>query len=379
MQLVYFSPISACSYEQRPHFSVRALLDRGVTRVLWINPYPHRLPRWNDLWRHRAPHDQGTLIDPRITVLDVPALPIEPLPGGPSLNRLFLWRHAWQEIARFAGRSPFVLGIGCPGALPLAVLQGLRPAASFYDAMDNFPEFHRGLSRLAMQRHEDAIARRVDLVIASSTYLTEKFAQYNRCVEKVLNACSLGSPPARQRPTDRPPVLGYMGCLGSWFDWPLVVRLAEAVPEACIELVGPCSARTPRLLPANVRLLDACSHDSVPQHLARFSAGLIPFLQNRLTAGVDPIKYYDYRAFGLPVLTTRFGEMTLRGPEDGVCFLDHAADLRAVVHQALARGVETDATEQFRAAHNWQRRFAAAKAIERLLLAASKNLARRAA
>jgi glycosyltransferase involved in cell wall biosynthesis len=366
MRLVYFSPISARSYEQRPHFSVRALLDRGVTRVLWVDPYPHRLPRWSDLWRHRVPRDQGTPLDSRITVLDVPALPVEPLPGGTTFNRWFLWRKAWAEIAAFAAPAPCILGIGCPGALPLAVLRHFRPAASFYDAMDNFPEFHCGLSRLAMRRHENAITALVDLVITSSTYLTDKFAQGHPCVEKILNACSTGDLPAEPPPRDHRPILGYVGCLGSWFDWPLVVRLAEAVPEVRIELIGPCETRRPRNLPPNVRLLAACPRHAIPHHLARFSAGLIPFVRNRLTAGVDPIKYYDYRAFGLPVLTTRFGEMALRGADEGVCFLDPAADLRALVQQALARPLDVESMEQFRATHNWQERFAAARLIDRL-------------
>ena len=58
--------------------------------------------------------------------------------------------------------------------------------------MDNFPEFHRGLSRRAMRRHEDAVAAEVDLVVASSTFLAEKFARRGLRVEKVLNACEAG-------------------------------------------------------------------------------------------------------------------------------------------------------------------------------------------
>ena len=40
-----------------------------------------------------------------------------------------------------------------------------------------------------MRRHEDAIAAEVDLVVASSTFLADKFARRGLRVEKVLNAC----------------------------------------------------------------------------------------------------------------------------------------------------------------------------------------------
>ena len=55
----------------------------------------------------------------------------------------------------------------------LAALNELRPTASFYATMDNFPEFHQGLSRRAMRRHEYALAAKVDLIVASSTFLAE--------------------------------------------------------------------------------------------------------------------------------------------------------------------------------------------------------------
>ena len=33
---------------------------------------------------------------------------------------------------------------------------------------------------------------------------------------------------------------------------------------------------------------------------------------------MDPVKYYEYRGMGLPVLTTRFGQMASRTRADGV-------------------------------------------------------------
>jgi len=357
MRLVYFSPVFARSYAQRPHFTVEAWLRRGIESVLWVNPYPVRLPQWQDLGWRRALHDQGTPLDPRITLLEVPSLPIEPLPYGARLNRCLFWRSAWRKLAGYTAQQPWILGVGRPGALALMALSELRPTASFYDAMDNFPEFHRGLSHRAMQRHENALAAEVDLVVASSTFLAGKFRRRGLRVVKVLNGCSPGPLPERNPDLDRDPVLGYVGCIGRWLDWPLVVRLAERLPWVRIEFVGPCLRRPPADLPRNVRLLPPCAQTDTAEHLARFSAGLIPFLRNSLTAAVDPIKFYEYRAAGLPVLSTTFGEMAQRGAGDGVYFLDRAEDLQPVVAQALSRRFSRTETEQFRRDHAWERRF----------------------
>ncbi len=428
MQLLYFAPVQADSYAQRSHFMVRALLDWGIESALWVNPYPCRLPRWSDLRRSGGCRDERTPLDPRIEVLDVPALPVEPLPLGPWLNRCVVGRGAWRRIEQFAGgriehfaggadipvcqerrvaqgrqeclphhreglphggeERELLVGVGRPCALALAALSRLSAAASFYDAMDNFPEFHRGLSRRSMRRCEDAIAAKVDLIVASSTFLAGKFLARGRRVEKVLNAYEetrrlgdgetgssdaiLFSPrlplsPSPPLPLFSSPVLGYLGCIGRWFDWPLVVRLAEAMPQARIELVGPCVVGPPCRLPANVTLLPACEQAQIGRHLARFSAGLIPFRRDALTAGVDPIKYYDYRAAGLPVLSTRFGEMALRGAGDGVYFLDGPGGFAQAVRAALARRRDPLETERFRRNNTWTARFRHSEGLRSLL------------
>jgi len=359
MRLVYFSPVHARSYAQRPHYTVQAWLDLGAESVLWVDPYPCRLPRWGDLRRRPLLNNQETRLDPRITVLEVPALPIEPLPAGAWFNRRFLWGPVGRQIARFAGHGPTILGIGRPSALALAVLDQWRPAATFYEAMDNFPEFHSGLSRRSVRHYEDLISARADLIVASSTFLAEKFARRGRRVEKVVNAYAMSTLPEYDSPdsTERRPVLGFIGCLGKWIDWPLMVRLARSFPEAAIELVGPCAVPPPQDLPANIRLLPPCPQQEAGNHLARFSVGLIPFLKTPLTAGMDPIKYYEYRAMGLPMLSTSFGEMVYRGSQDGVYFLDSGEDLAAVVRRASAHRFSPADVAAFRSQNDWQVRF----------------------
>jgi hypothetical protein len=389
MRLLYFSPVHAGSYAQRPHFMVRAWLEWGIESVLWVNPYPCRLPRWQDLRPKSGLGGQASPLDPRVRVLDVPALPIEPLPLGPWLNRRLLGCGAWREIEEYASggnrHNDLLLGIGRPCDLALTALRRLRPVGSFFDAMDNFPEFHRGLSRRAMQRNEDSIAAEVDLVVASSTFLAEKFAGRGLRVELLLNAYDeidrggegergrLGDDATnsalRVSPSPSPPIpiLGYLGCIGGWFDWPLVIGLAEALPQMQIELVGPCVVPPRKRPPANVRLLPACKHAETAGRLARFSAGLIPFRKDELTAGVDPIKYYDYRAAGLPVLSTSFGEMALRGSDEGVYFLDRSGNPAETISTALGDRRDAAETIRFRRDNNWNARFSRSNGLRSLL------------
>jgi hypothetical protein len=134
-----------------------------------------------------------------------------------------------------------------------------------------------------------------------------------------------------------------------------VNTLAVRFPDAVVRLIGPCEHRPARLAP-NVELLPGIPQHRVYEALADFTFGLIPFRIDPLTDCVDPVKYYEYRAMGLPVLSTRFGEMRLRGPTERVVFLDELgthADLQALARQA-ANPAEVIA---FREGNTWARRF----------------------
>ena len=88
-----------------------------------------------------------------------------------------------------------------------------------------------------------------------------------------------------------------------------------------------------------------------------FSVGLIPFLKNKLTASVDPIKYYEYFALGLPVLSTRFGEMALRDGRSGVFLVDSKDNLAAQVKNALSYECRIEDINSFRLENSWESRF----------------------
>jgi len=110
-------------------------------------------------------------------------------------------------------------------------------------------------------------------------------------------------------------------------------------------------------LPKNIELLPACDHMSAIKAMQDFSIGLIPFKKNELTDSVDPVKYYEYRALGLPVLSTRFGEMELRDCELGVFLMDADTDLNTLVKDALNCKKSDDIDRAFIAENSWSDRF----------------------
>lgn len=342
---------------------IRYFLEQGGEAALWVDPYPTRLPSLLDLgqWR-KGLRDQGTSPSVKVRVMKPGALPIEPIPGGSCLNRLFLWRHTLKQIKDFAEPGATLVGIGRPSALAILVLQGLSSCDSFYDAMDDFPAFYRGLSSTSMRRREEMVAKLVNRIFVVSSALEKKFTAWHDVV-RVPNACDMSALGPHERRRDGDGVIGYIGTIAAWFDWEVVVRLARAVPDVEIRLIGPCFIR-PRTLPDNVNLQGPCSIGQVAEHLRSFSIGLIPFKISPLTASADPIKYYEYRAMGLPILSNSFGDMSFRGVSEGVFFMDREMDLASLVSDANNWRPEFEAVKRFRSENDWQSRFSAIRLFE---------------
>jgi glycosyltransferase involved in cell wall biosynthesis len=290
-------------------------------------------------------------------------MPLEPMPGCSRLNRR-LWRNIFGAIKEFSITSEIVLAIGKPSALAQLLLERHPHCTSMYDAMDDFPAFYSGLSRRALVRRERAIARLVDVVWTSSSELQAKWKRQHPEVRVVKNGLDLaGLPdlvslsPSRKR-AER--VFGYVGTMGSWFDWSWVAALAQARPNDVIRLIGPVFERPRRALPDNVKLLPACEHAMALNAMLEFDVGLIPFRKNALTAAVDPIKYYEYRALGLPVISTDFGEMSHRADDLGVFISRNEYDAPELAELALHFESDPSLSEVFAKENSWATRFEAA-------------------
>jgi glycosyltransferase involved in cell wall biosynthesis len=286
------------------------------------------------------------------------------MPGSAWVNRL-LWRDHLRTIGDFLEGGRALLAIGKPSVLALELLKRVHGCSSLYDAMDDFPAFYAGLSRIGLLRRERKIAQRVDVIMASSSALKARWSVSHKDVRLVRNALDLSAvrsvKPAPMNSNKK--VFGYVGTIASWFDWDLVCALAEARPNDEIRIIGPVFDPPTRKLPVNINLLPACDHAVALQAMTQFHVGLIPFKKNALTASVDPIKYYEYRALGLPVISTDFGEMSLRLGEHGVFIVQSVRDVPAIVDSAIQFCGNAAKANSFAIQNTWEARFDSAKLL----------------
>lgn len=368
MRLVYLSPVRWASFAQRSHQFVRWFHARRGGDVLWIDPYPARFPAWRDWRRVGAERYAAADAPPRppawLSVVRPFALPVEPLRRLGSLHAR-LWGRLLRLVGDFVAGGDCLIAIGKPSELALQVLERHPHVASLLDAMDDFPAFYRGAARRAMEHRTRRVAARVSRILVSSERLRHRFGQHRTKLEVVRNACDVEDvlPDGVSRRDPEHPVLGYVGTIGPWFDWRLVTALAQCDPGLRVRLVGPVLSGPGAPLPGNVELSPACAHGVALRVMQGFSVGLIPFEHTDVTDAVDPIKYYEYRALGLPVLSSRFGEMARREGEPGVFLVDARAALAPQVCHALRHRDNEDEIRLFQAKNSWTARFDDARRV----------------
>ena len=149
-------------------------------------------------------------------------------------------------------------------------------------------------------------ASTADARVASAPDLVAALEPYGpaRLVPNAVNAALFEGDPGpapADLPTGDGPLLGYHGSLhGDWFDWNALRAVAERHGDARLVVIGdPPPALPP--LPGNVHLLGLKPQPELPGYLARFDAGLVPFVVSDVTHAVSPLKVYEYLAAGVPV------------------------------------------------------------------------------
>lgn len=184
---------------------------------------------------------------------------------------------------------------------------------SLYDITDDWLAADRDAAEHErLVASERLLLARCDEVTVCSPHLARSKGD-ERPVTLITNAVDLDRYRRPQpRPEDLPagPIALYLGTVHpDRFDVPLAVRTARAIGDsATLVLVGPIvdinAAEQARLEQAGVVVLGGRPWRSVPAYLQHADVLLVPHVVNEFTDSLDPIKFYEYRAVGRPIVAT---------------------------------------------------------------------------
>jgi glycosyltransferase involved in cell wall biosynthesis len=193
-----------------------------------------------------------------------------------------------------------------------------------YHWVDRWDAFGTYNSEL-MGEMDARCCRYSDAVAASSEDLLNRCLRHNPNVSLVLHGVDQAHFSRALEPCERPvdlppgPVVGFFGLLSEWLDYPMILALAKAHPEAQVVLIGRADVDVEQLRGvANIHLLGSRPFRDLPRYIAHFTVGLIPFVINELTLAVNPIKLREMLAAGCPVVSTALPEVVRFTGRDGV-------------------------------------------------------------
>lgn len=317
----------------RQHLAAR-LPDHLECRVLFVEspsffPAPSLgLGRRTDSTFHVVGDADRRRLSPSLIRLTESLYVLQPLLPAPHrhLKRVpsFLFAATRWFLSRAASRldidSPLVWSYSPFGSAYLPA--GLMPRAYVYDCVDRYRElsYYRDYA-LDVAVHERKVLDDSDVVFATSQGVADGLPTSHESVHVVGNAADVdlfrtahpegtATPPPELADVDD--VIGFYGALSGYkLDFELLQAVAESFPDATFVLLGPDDGDLPAWIETrqHVRRIGRRPQHDLPGYLAAFDVCLLPYEQSEYTAGVEPLKLFEYFAAGKPVVATDFGTL----------------------------------------------------------------------
>lgn len=247
--------------------------------------------------------------------------------------------------------------------------------ATVYHAVDLMHEYP-GHYRAALLAGERELASRGHAAIASSRIVREHLEVVgfrDVCLwENVADTRLFADASGAARPSSRVLFAGNLS--PHKVDFELLLRVAQ-LPNCSLQLAGPTSIDGGRGLELqSLRAAGAILHGTLnPRQLADLAAtcvvGLIPYEVNEYTAGVFPMKLYEYLSAGMLVVSTGLPSISERASTDVVVAKSHGEFLEAVAQNlAPANDAVIERRQTTARAHSWEVRGSQARDLTRDLI-----------
>ncbi|CAB3718847.1 hypothetical protein LMG24238_04703 [Paraburkholderia sediminicola] len=347
-------------------------------RVLYVESVGFRSPKvgsgrdWARLWRRLWRGVQSLVLGPprraeNIWVLSPLMVPAgHHLPFVRSLNQALLR----FSVTRFAKSQRFrdpVVWTYHPYMLDAIVTLPRGPLV--YHCVDDIAAIP-GVDVEAFRNAQQALVGRCEAVFTTAMSLKETCQPFNPNTHffgNVVDEAHFGE--ARAEGALPPelaaipePRLVYHGVLSDFkVDFPLLLQTAQARPQWHWVIIGEeregqrseLLAQLARL--PNVHLLGYRSYQTLPRYMRGMQVGVLPTLLNEYTRSMFPMKFYEFLAAGLPVVSTPLD--FAKEPRAG---LEVGGDLEAfiaAIEKQLARGkLSADESRAAVGDNTWERR-----------------------
>lgn len=284
-------------------------------RVLWVNTIM-RMPSFSisDLKKIKT---KITAHKPSYTdCSEYPVKVISPL-MIPLFNTLFricnklLLRHQLQKALKRGGMNDFILVTTIPVLADIVDNLGARKIV--YYCVDEFSEWP-GHNRTQMRTMEDKLLSVADVVITTSQTLYEsKKHSANKifCLPHGVDIHHFSESKTILDLKLPHPVIGYYGLFDERNDLTLIQSVLKKRPDWHILIVGEARGDVSALKKySNITFYGAVPYEQLPAVVRNFDICMLPYGLDKLTENINPLKFKEYLATGIPVVTTALPDLS---------------------------------------------------------------------
>lgn len=206
-----------------------------------------------------------------------------------------------------------------------------------------------GMPVAQIEAADTALVRSSDVVFVTAEYLLESRRVFNPNTHYFSNVADFAHfAKSRDSATPVPadiaalpgPVIGFVGAISGYkVDFELIRKMAAKHPEWSIVLIGKVGEGDPHTdvsslhALANVHFVGPRTYNQLPACLKGFDVAILPCMLNEYTRSMFPMKFFEYLAAGLPVVSTALH--ALKAHKDVAYIADGQDDFVAGVEAAL--------------------------------------------
>lgn len=237
-----------------------------------------------------------------------------------------------------------------------------------YDCMDNFEALYPDRSPKAItmvNALEKRLLQRADIVFASSCKLKEKLCAIDpkKKIEVIRNGYSdiIIRPP---RPSFKKEeyILSYIGTISEWFDSDVIRAGLADCKRISYNLIGPVS-RHQEIQSDKVIYRGAVEHRALGKWVEMADCLIMPFKVTEIVLYVDPVKLYEYIAWGKCIIASWYPE--IERFQDYVYFYHDKREylqlLRTLSEQGFPAKYNEKQQQEFLEKNTWEERIRAVK------------------
>ena len=147
-------------------------------------------------------------------------------------------------------------------------------------------------------------------------------------------------------------VLTYIGTISNWFDFELIEKSLNDFPNIVYFIIGPVEQNIEVLKHERIKYFGAIEHKYIKSLVIKSNILIMPFKINKLIEAVDPVKLYEYIAFGKKIISVEYDE--LEKFSQYISFYKNYVDFKEVLNELINSDSNYSLNDDFVKLNNWE-------------------------